>query len=68
LRGMTAPRNPTINAAPRRQPVQPILPFESPKPDERIPSDKQAECLTLLRELIDAVAGKQRGQTGGTHD
>jgi len=55
-------------ATSKSPPTQAILPFEKPEIDGRIPDERKAECIALIRELMETVASLAQTQPGGTHD
>ncbi len=57
LRVMNAHPNPKRFATSKSQSIQTALQFESSERERRIPDEKKLECITLFRELIEAVAG-----------
>jgi hypothetical protein len=68
LRVMNAHPNPKRLATSKSQSIQTTLQFESPDSEKRIPDERRSECIALLRELIEAVAGYPTIQAGGAND
>lgn len=48
--------------------VQADLRFNVPELDGQIPKERRAECIALLRELIETVAGHPTHEEGGADD
>ena len=48
--------------------VQVDFRFNAPDPDRQIPKERRAECIALLRELIETVAAYPTHEEGGVDD
>ena len=68
VRAMNAHPNPPRVATSKSQLTQTTLQFENPETDGRIPDERKAECIALMRDLIEAVAGLPKTKVGGSHD
>lgn len=49
-------------------PIQAQLRFDPPEARSQIPEEKRAECLALLRTLIETVAGRPTREAGGADE
>ena len=49
-------------------PIQAQLRFDPPETRSHIPEEKRAECLALLRTLIEAAAGRPTREAGGVDE
>jgi len=65
----TLPEARPVPAEPVPTPVQAHLQLNAPKADRHIPEANRSECVGLLRELIETVAGGSPSpEEGGAND
>ena len=64
----TNPNPKKVATLPSQQQRQATLQFESREIERRIPEEKTSGCVTLLRELIEAVVSHPKPQAGGPND
>jgi hypothetical protein len=65
---MPKPKPKSVSTVLSPNQVQADLRFNAPEPDGQIAKERRAECIALLRELIETVAGLPTPEEGGADD
>ena len=62
------PKSKSVSTVLSPNQVQADFRFNAPEPHGQIPKERRAECIALLRELIETVAGHPIRGEGGADD
>jgi hypothetical protein len=65
---MNALPKPKESATCRSQSIQATLQFESAESNARVPDEKRAEFVALIRELIETIVVHPPNKDGGRHE